>query len=265
VSALARNNVNLHGPADGRPMMFAHGFGCDQNMWRYVWPAFEDDFRIVLFDHVGAGGSDVAAFDRDRYASLRGYAGDVVEIARELDLRDIVFVGHSVSAMVGVLAAAAEPDRFGALVLIGPSPRYIDDGDYAGGFTEEDIEGLLDSMDDNYLGWSSAMAPVIMGNEDRPELGEELTNSFCRSDPEIARQFARVTFLSDNRADLATVRTPALVLQCSDDPIAPEAVGRYVHDQLPESAYVLLAATGHCPNLSAPEETIAAIRAFVAG
>jgi sigma-B regulation protein RsbQ len=264
MSALARNNVNVHGRPDGRPMMFAHGFGCDQHMWRYVWPAFEDDFRIVLFDHVGAGGSDLAAFDRERYASLRGYADDVVQIIRALDLRDIVFVGHSVSAMVGVLAAAAEPDRFGCLVLIGPSARYIDDGDYHGGFTEDDIEELLDSMDANYLGWSSAMAPVIMGNDDRPDLGEELTNSFCRSDPEIARQFARVTFLSDNRADLAAVRTPALVLQCSDDPIAPEAVGRYVAGQLPESSFVQLEATGHCPNLSAPQETIAAIRAFVA-
>jgi len=263
MSALARNNVNVHGNPAGRPMVFAHGFGCDQNMWRYVWPAFEADLRIVLFDHVGAGGSDIAAFQPDRYASLRGYADDVVEIARELDLRDIVFVGHSVSAMVGVLAATAEPDRFGSLVLIGPSPRYIDDEDYVGGFTEEDIEGLLDSMDANYLGWSSAMAPVIMGNADRPELGEELTNSFCRSDPEIARQFARVTFLSDNRADLAGVRTPALVLQCSDDPIAPEAVGRYVAGRLPESSFVQLEATGHCPNLSAPQETIAAIRAFV--
>lgn len=264
MSALARNNVNVHGNPDGRPMMFAHGFGCDQNMWRYVWPAFEDHFRVVLFDHVGAGGSDHAAFDRDRYSSLRGYAGDVVEISRELDLRDIVFVGHSVSAMVGILAAAAEPERFGSLVLIGPSPRYIDDGDYVGGFSEEDIEGLLDSMDSNFLGWSSAMAPVIMGNDDRPELGEELTNSFCRSDPEIAKQFARVTFMSDNRDDLAAVRTPALVLQCSDDPIAPEGVGLYVAGRLPQSSYVQLEATGHCPNLSAPEETIAAIRAYLA-
>jgi len=264
VSALARNNVNVHGHPEGRPMMFAHGFGCDQNMWRYVWPAFEDHFRVVLFDHVGAGGSDHAAFDRDRYSSLRGYADDVVQISRELDLRDIVFVGHSVSAMVGILAAAAEPERFGSLVLIGPSPRYIDDGEYVGGFSEEDIEGLLDSMDSNFLGWSSAMAPVIMGNVDRPELGEELTNSFCRSDPEIAKQFARVTFMSDNRDDLAAVRTPALVLQCSDDPLAPEGVGLYVAGRLPQSSYVQLEATGHCPNLSAPEETIAAIRAYLA-
>ena len=264
MSILARNNVNVHGAADGRPMLFAHGFGCDQNMWRYVWPAFEADFRIVLFDHVGAGGSDAGAFDPARYASLRGYADDVLEICRELDLRDTVFVGHSVSAMIGVLAAATEPERFGALVLIGPSPRYIDDAEYVGGFSQDDITGLLDSMDSNFLGWSSTMAPVIMGNPDRPELGEELTNSFCRSDPEIARQFARVTFMSDNRDDLAGVRTPALVLQCSDDPIAPVAVGRYVAGRLPASSYVQLAATGHCPNLSAPEETIAAIRAFVA-
>jgi sigma-B regulation protein RsbQ len=264
VSAITRNNVNVHGNPDGRPMLFAHGFGCDQNMWRHVWPAFAEDFRIVLLDHVGAGGSDVAAFDPDRYSSLRGYADDIVAISRELDLRDIVFVGHSVSAMVGVLAATAEPDRFGALVLIGPSPRYIDDGDYVGGFSEEDIAGLLDSMDSNYLGWSSAMAPVIMGNDDRPELGEELTNSFCRSDPEIARQFARVTFLSDNRGDLAAVRTPCLVLQCSDDPIAPESVGRYVAERVSGSSFVQLEATGHCPNLSAPQETVGAIKAFLA-
>ena len=264
MSILARNNVNVHGNPDGRPMLFAHGFGCDQNMWRYVWPAFADDFRIVLFDHVGAGGSDAGAFDRRRYASLHGYADDVLEICGELDLTDTVFVGHSVSAMIGVLAAAKAPDRFGSLVLIGPSPRYIDDGEYVGGFSEQDITGLLDSMDANFLGWSSTMAPVIMGNADRPELGEELTNSFCRSDPEIAKQFARVTFMSDNRDDLAAVRTPALVLQCSDDPIAPESVGRYVAGRLPASRYVELEATGHCPNLSAPEETVAAIRAFVA-
>jgi sigma-B regulation protein RsbQ len=264
MSVLERNNVNVHGNPDGRPMLFAHGFGCDQNMWRYVWPAFADDFRIVLFDHVGAGGSDTAAFDRRRYASLHGYADDVLEICRELDLSDTVFVGHSVSAMIGVLAATEAPERFGSLVLIGPSPRYIDDGEYVGGFSEEDITGLLDSMDANFLGWSSTMAPVIMGNADRPELGEELTNSFCRSDPEIAKQFARVTFMSDNRDDLAAVRTPALVLQCSDDPIAPEAVGRYVAGSLRASRYVQLEATGHCPNLSAPEETIAAIKAFVA-
>ena len=260
---LVRNNVTVGGDPAGRPMLFAHGFGCDQNMWRYVAPAFEDRYRTVLFDHVGAGGSDLSAYDPERYGSLGGYAADVVEICEALDLTDVVFVGHSVSAMIGVLAAAAAPDRFGALVLVGPSPRYIDDGDYVGGFTEEDIEGLLASLDSNYLGWSSAMAPVIMGNPDRPELGAELTASFCRTDPEIQKRFARVTFMSDNRADLARARVPALVLQCSDDVIAPDAVGRYVHRNLSGSQLVKLEASGHCPNLSAPEETIAAISSFL--
>ena len=264
MSAAQRNNVVEHGPRDARPMVFAHGFGCDQNMWRFIWPAFEADHHIVLFDHVGAGGSDASAYDRDRHGTLQGYADDVLDICRELDLEDIVFVGHSVSAMIGALAAAAEPERFGRLVLVGPSPRYIDDEGYTGGFTREDIEGLLESMDSNYLGWSSAMAPVIMGNEDRPELGAELTNSFCHADPEIARRFARVTFMSDNREDLARVSTPSLILQCSDDVIAPESVGTYVHDRLPGSRLVHLDATGHCPNLSAPEETTAAMKAYLA-
>jgi sigma-B regulation protein RsbQ len=258
-----RNNVVEHGIPDGRPIVFAHGFGCDQNMWRFVWPAFADEHRVILFDHVGAGGSDASAYDRERYGSLHGYAQDVLEICRELDLTDVVFVGHSVSAMIGALAAAEQPERFSRLVLVGPSPRYIDDDPYVGGFTREDIDGLLDSMDSNYLGWSSAMAPVIMGNDERPELGEELTNSFCRADPEIARHFARVTFTSDNRDDLARVRTPSLVLQCTDDAIAPVAVGEYVDAQLADSRLVLLEASGHCPNLSAPEETIAAIEAFL--
>jgi sigma-B regulation protein RsbQ len=263
VSVIARNNVTLGGPIGGQPMVFAHGFGCDQNMWRHVAPAFADEYRIVLFDQVGAGGSDHTAYSRAKYGSLHGYADDVLEICRELELRDVVFVGHSVSAMIGVLAAVEEPERFAKLVLVGPSPRYIDDGDYVGGFTREDIEGLLDSLDSNYLGWSAAMAPVIVGAEQPDELKEELTNSFCRTDPEIAKHFARVTFLSDNRADLADVVTPALVLQCSDDVIAPQAVGEYVHRKIRGSELVLMEATGHCPNLSAPEETVAAIRSFL--
>jgi sigma-B regulation protein RsbQ len=263
VSVLERNNVRVGGRPDGRPMIFAHGFGCDQNMWRYVAPAFEADHRTVLFDHVGSGGSRLEAYDPERHGSLDGYADDVVEICRELTLTNAVFVGHSVSAMIGVLAAARAPEAIGALVLVGPSPRYIDDEGYAGGFGAEDIEELLRSMDSNFLGWSSAMAPAIMGNPDRPELGEELTASFCRTDPEIAAQFARVTFLSDNRADLGSVGVPTLILQCSDDVIAPEAVGEFVHEQIPGSVLVRMAATGHCPNLSAPQETIDAIRAFL--
>jgi len=263
MSVATRNNVTISGEESGRPMLFAHGFGCDQNMWRHVAPAFEDAYRVVLFDHVGAGSSDVSAYDPDRYGSLYGYAQDVLEICRELNLWDVVFVGHSVSAMVGVLAAIEEPDRFDKLILIGPSPRYIDDEGYAGGFSREDIDELLDSLDTNYLGWSSAIAPVIMGNPDRPELAQELTNSFCRADPEIQRRFARVTFLSDNRADLPRVRTRSLVLQCNDDAIAPISVGEYVHRQMPDSELVMLDATGHCPNLSAPEATVAAIKAFL--
>ena len=245
-------------------MMFAHGFGCDQNMWRFVTPAFADTHRIVLFDLVGSGGSDLSAYDRDKYGSLHGYARDVLELCEALDLQDVVFVGHSVSAMIGALAAIEDPDLFSSLVMVGPSPCYIDDEGYTGGFSRADIEELLDSLDSNFLGWSSVMAPAIMGNPDRPELAEELTNSFCRTDPDIARHFAEVTFLSDNRDDLPQVRTPALVLQCSSDVIAPQPVGDYVHRRLPDSEYMLLSATGHCPNLSAPEETVAAMKAFLA-
>jgi sigma-B regulation protein RsbQ len=264
VSVIARNRVRVSGLPDGRPMVFAHGFGCDQEMWRFVAPEFEADHRVVLFDHVGAGRSDLSAYDPARYNSLGGYAEDVVEICRELGLADVVFVGHSVSAMIGVLAAARAPGLFGALVMIGPNPRYVDEGEYTGGFSRADIAGLLESLDSNHLGWSTAMAPVIMGNPDRPELTDELTNSFCRTDPDIARQFARVTFLSDNRADLPGVTLPTLVLQCSVDAIAPDEVGRFVHEQVPGSVLTRLAATGHCPHLSAPQETIAAIRAFLA-
>ena len=258
-----RHNIQVTGRDGGQPMVFAHGFGCDQNMWRYVVPAFEDDYRIVLFDHVGMGQSDASAYDPERYASLKGYAADILDICRALELEDVVFVGHSVSAMMGVLAAQEDPERFAALVLVGPSPRYIDDEGYVGGFSESDIVELLESLESNYLGWSSAMAPVIMGNSDRPELAAELTESFCRTDPDIARRFARVTFLSDNRTDLDRVTTPALVLQCSDDAIAPVTVGEYVTEQLPNSSFVLLQATGHCPNLSAPDATVAAIAAFL--
>jgi sigma-B regulation protein RsbQ len=263
MSVIRRNNVHATGAAAGTPMLFSHGFGCDQNMWRFVAPAFAGEYRTILFDHVGAGASDLSAYDRRKYASLDGYAADVLEICTELQLSDVVFVGHSVSAMIGVLAARKQPARFKALVLIGPSPRYINDGDYVGGFSRADIEGLLSSLDSNYLGWSSAMAPVIMGNPERPELGSELTNSFCRTDPDIAADFARVTFLSDNRQDLPAVTTPALILQCSEDVIAPAAVGDYVHRSMPSSQLVTMRATGHCPNLSAPEETITAISRFL--
>jgi sigma-B regulation protein RsbQ len=262
VNALKRNNVKVLGRGQ-KAMVFAHGYGCDQNMWRFITPAFQEDYRIVLFDHVGAGHSDVSAYSPARYSTLQGYANDVLELCEELGLQDVVYVGHSVSAVIGILAAIQQPARFEKLVLIGPSPRYINDGDYVGGFSQEDIEGLMESLESNYLGWSSMMTPVIMGNRERPELAEELNNSFCRADPEIARHFARVTFLSDNRADLSRCKTPALILQCSEDVIAPETVGNYVHRHLPHSQLRQLQATGHCPHLSAPAETVAAMRTFV--
>jgi sigma-B regulation protein RsbQ len=266
VTVLERHHVNVSGRADGQPMVFAHGFGCDQNMWRLVAPAFEDTHRVVLFDYIGHGERAAdASYDPAEYDSLDAYARDLLAVCRELDLTDIVLVGHSVSSMIGVLAAIDEPERFSKLVLVGPSPRYIDDADYVGGFTEADINGLLESLESNYLGWSSAMAPVIMGVPDRPELGQELEASFCRTDPALARQFARATFMSDNRADLAKVPVPTLVLQCTNDAIAPVAVGEYVRDAIPNSKLVLLEATGHCPHLSAPDETVAAIAQFVAG
>jgi sigma-B regulation protein RsbQ len=262
MSLLTRHNVVISGQGQ-QPMLFAHGFGCDQSMWRFVAPAFEPTHRVVLFDHIGSGRSDLSAYDPARYASLDGYAQDVLALCQELDLRDVIFVGHSVSAMIGVLAAIEQPERFASLVLVGPSPHYLDDADYQGGFSREDIDSLLDMLASNYLGWSATMAPVIMGNADRPELGAELANSFCRTDPSIAEQFARVTFLSDNRADLPRLSVPSLILQCTQDAIAPEPVGRYMHQHLPDSRLVTLEATGHCPNLSAPAETIAAIRSFL--
>jgi len=265
VETTRRHNVTVTGAPDGQPMLFAHGFGCDQHMWRFVAPAFEDRYRTVLFDHVGAGGSDLSAYDPAKYASLDGYAEDVVALCRALGVQGGVFVGHSVSAMIGVLAAKRAPGLFARLVLVGPSPRYIDDGDYVGGFSEAQIHELLELLDSNHMGWAQAMAPVIMGNPDRPELGQELTESFCRTDPEIARRFARVTFLSDNRADLADVTLPTLVLQCTQDVIAPMTVGEYVRDHMPDASLVVLDAAGHCPNLSAPTETADAIDAFVRG
>ena len=261
-NALTRNNVAVSG-AGGRTIVFAHGYGCDQNMWRSVVPEFADDHRILLFDHVGAGRSDSRAYEPAKYASLDGYAEDILEICDQLALSDVVFVGHSVSAMIGILAAIRRPKIFGDLILIGPSACYIDGDGYRGGFSRGDIEGLIDQLDSNYLGWSRSITPVIMGNADRPELANELSESFCRTDPTIAKAFARVTFLSDNRSDLDHVSTPTLVMQCSQDVIAPESAGRFVHDRVRGSEFVQLKAKGHCPHLSAPQETAAEMRRYL--
>ncbi|HJR66079.1 MAG TPA: alpha/beta hydrolase [Gemmatimonadaceae bacterium] len=264
VDVLRRNNVKVFGGGT-QPMVFAHGFGCDQNMWRFITPAFENDYRIVLFDYVGSGHSDLRAYDRTRYGTLGGYAEDLLDVCRALDLRNAIVVGHSVSGIVAVLAAKREPHRFAQLILIGPSPRYINDSDYVGGFDRADIDGLLETMEKNYIGWANYLAPVIMANPDRPELAGELTESFCSTDPVIARRFAEVTFLSDNREDLVDVTVPSLILQCSADVIAPPEVGEYVHRHLPLSTLRVMQATGHCPHMSHPEETIREMKEYLSG
>jgi len=262
MKASARNNVKVRGEGH-RVMVLAHGFGCDQTMWRFITPAFEKEFKIVLFDYVGHGGSAFANYCSDRYSSLEGYAQDVVEICDELGVKDITFVGHSVSAMVGVLMSVSRPDLMSRLILIGPSPCYLNEPGYEGGFTRPQIEELLEFLEINPAGWSSMMAPVIMGNSERPELSEELRESFCRTDPRVEKEFARVTFLSDNRLDLARVSVPTLVIQCSDDVIAPLQVGEYVHRKIKDSSFALLTVTGHCPHLSAPEETAEKMKEFL--
>ncbi len=259
---LTRNNVRDLGRGT-QPILFAHGFGCDQNMWRLVAPAFEDDYRTVLFDYAGHGGSDRSSYDARRYRSLDGFAQDLLDVVNQLDLRDVIVVAHSVSSMIAVLAITREPERFSRLVMIGPSPHYLNDGEYQGGFEEADIRGLLDMMDKNYVVWANAFAPMVIQDEHRMDLNAELATSFCSTDPVVARQFAEVTFLSDNRADLARLPVPSLVLQCSEDAIAPTEVGRYVAQATPRATFRELRATGHCPHLSHPDETITAIRSYL--
>ncbi|TGE25126.1 alpha/beta hydrolase [Hymenobacter aquaticus] len=263
MNILKRNNVTVSGSGE-QTILFVHGFGCDQHMWRLVAPAFESRYQVVLLDLVGAGQSDLAAYHPKRYDTLAAHAEDVLAVLRELRVEQAVLVGHSVSAMIVMLAAIREPARVARLVFVAPSPRYLNDEGYVGGFEPADIQELLDAMDSNYLGWSAGITPVIMGHPDRPELAEELHNSFCRTDPSIARHFARVTFLSDNRADLPRLRVPALILQCAHDALAPRAVGDYLHRQLPGSTLVLIETSGHCPHLSAPQPTIEAINHFLA-
>ncbi|GAA4398324.1 sigma factor SigB/phosphatase RsbP regulator RsbQ [Nibrella viscosa] len=260
---IARNNVKVFGNGS-QPMLFAHGFGCDQNMWRFVTPSFQNKYKIVLFDYVGSGKSDLSAYSAERYSNLNGYTQDVLDICQALNLRHVIFVGHSVSSMIGLLAAVKEPHLFDRLIFVGPSPRYINEGTaYIGGFERKDIDELLDTMEKNYIGWANFLAPVIMKNTDRPELSEELSESFCSTDPHIARRFAEVTFFSDNRRDLAKLKVPSLIMQCSDDLIAPMAVGNYMHQHTPGSTLRVMQATGHCPHMSAPEETIAVITSYL--
>ena len=262
VDLIARNSIKVLGEGE-KVMLFAHGFGCDQNMWRYLVPAFAQTHKIVLFDHVGSGNSDLSAYDFDKYDTLQGYADDIIEICQELALSNVTFVGHSVSAMIGVLAALSDNDIFENIIMVGPSASYINSDDYIGGFSREDIDELLNSMESNYLGWSSAMAPAIMANDERPELSEELSESFCRNNPKIAAHFAKVTFLSDHRHDLKNLKTKTLIIQCSEDVIAPTIVGEFIAENIEFSELVIAKATGHCPHLSAPKETIDIIKEYL--
>ena len=262
-TVLTRNNVKVSG-AGTQPLLFAHGFGCDQNMWRYVAPAFENRYRVVLFDYVGSGRSDPGAYNAKRYGSLDGYAQDVLEVAEALALEDVVLVGHSISAMIGVMAAIREPARFDRLILMAPSPRHINaPPHYHGGFERADLEGLLEMMEKNYMGWASYLAPVVTQNPARPELAGELERSFCATNPDAARRFAEVTFFSDSRSALGHVTTPSLIMQCSEDALAPPSVGHYLHRHLHRSMLRVLEATGHCPHLSHPEETIRVMREYL--
>lgn len=261
-NGLSKFNVQISG-AGKQPILFAHGFGCDQNMWGYVKTAFEEDYKVILFDYIGAGNSDLSAYNPTKYSNLNGYADDILEICHGLQLDNVIFVGHSVSSMIGLLAANREPSIFARLIFIGPSPRYINEPGYIGGFEKQDIGEMLDTMDKNYIGWANFLAPAIIKNPDQPELAAQLTKSFCSTDPKIARLFAEVTFLSDNRSDLKDLKVPSLIMQCSDDMIAPIQVGHYLNKHIPGTELKIMKATGHCPHMSAPEETITLMKEYL--
>lgn len=263
MDVLTRNNVKVSGLGE-RPLVFVHGYGCDQVMWRLVSPSFKQDYKLILFDYVGAGGSDLDAYDPERYATLAGYAQDIIEVCDALDLKDAILIGHSVSSMICLLAAKGIPHRIASLVMVCPSPRYLNDPpDYLGGFERADIEGLLDMIERNQPGWATYLAGVVAQNPERPELALELESSFCAMRPSIARRFAAATFLADNRQDLADFHKPTLILQCAQDAVAPAFVGTYLHQHMPGSTLRSMLATGHCPQLSHPDETVSMIRSYL--
>ena len=264
VDVLKRNNVTIAGQGD-QVLLFAHGFGCDQHSWKYIRNAFTADYKLVFFDYVGAGKSDLSFYDAEKYNSLDGYATDVLEICSALKLQDVIFIGHSVSSMIGVLASIKDPGIFKKLILIGPSPCYINKEEYKGGFDQETIDTLFEVMDEDYISWAQSLAPAIMGNQNDPAPGKQLADSFCSIDPVIAKQFARVAFLSDNRKDLPLVTVQSLTIQCSVDSIAPLVVGQYVHEHMPNNRLTVLEAFTHCPHMSYPDQTIAAIRDYLSG
>jgi sigma-B regulation protein RsbQ len=257
-----RNNVRCSGQGE-KVLVFAHGFGCDQYVWDDIAPAFETKYRVVLFDYVGSGRSDKSAYSRERYSTLHGYKQDLLELCEALDLENVVFIGHSVSSMIGALAAIDRPELIKNLIMIGPSARYLNEPGYRGGFERADIEGMLEMMETDYKGWAKYLAPVVLQNGNRPELAEEFERILCSNDPDIMRQFAEVTFLSDVRDELQKVSVPTLILQMQNDAIAPIEAGEFVHSQIPESEFVLMEGSGHNPHVSHAEETIGKILAYL--
>ncbi len=263
VDVVSRNAVTIAGT--GPPILLVHGFGCDQAMWNPMAPELQGDHQVIQYDLTGMGASDYHAYDRQRHGNLAGHAADLIEVVEAVGAGPVVAVGHSVSAMIIALAAIERPDLFRALVMLSPSPRYIDDPPYIGGFSEADIRGLLGAMRENYQGWAGQLASMVAGEQETDAVEGELNDRFCRNDPEISRHFARVTFLSDNRADLAKIRTPTLIVHCKADAIAPPSVSAYVHEHVPGSRIVAIDGSGHAPHMTHPKRTTKAIRSFLQG
>jgi sigma-B regulation protein RsbQ len=258
------NAITLRGNG-AKPMLFVHGFGTDQAMWRYIAPAFEDSHKVVLYDHIGSGRSDLRLYDKRKYAHYEGYADDLIEICDALDLRGIDLAAHSAGCMMAVLAARRCSELFDRLMLLGASPCYVNHEDYTGGFSREDINDLLAFLEINPAGWSANLTPMVMANAERPELAAELEAFFVRNDPKIMHHFACAVFLSDHRADLEGLKVPTLIMQCRDDIVAPLEVGDYMHAKLPNSTLKVLDTHGHYPQLSHPGPVTDAIRDYLNG
>ncbi len=261
--SLRKNNVSISG-SGSKTLVFVHGYGCDQSMWRFVAPQFELSHRVVLYDLTGMGQSDLSEYDFKAYRTLQRHADDLTAILEDLEVSDGVLIGHSVGATIACLAALKCPERISALALVAPSPSFMNDAAYTGGFDREALEGLVNLMDENFLGWTSRVTPTIAGEDRAGETAAELTQSFCRTDPAIAKHFGRITFLADHRADMKRVEAPAAIIQCTDDALAPVDVGVWLSENMKRGTLKFIEATGHCPHMTEPAKTTEAIREFLA-